>query len=113
MRPQPRMVEVRERILKENDRIARELRGRFRDAGVRVVSLVSSPGAGKTMLLEKTLARLRAKMKVAALVGDLATENDAERLQRSGAPVKQIITGTVCHLDASMVAAAIDNWILN
>jgi hydrogenase nickel incorporation protein HypB len=109
----PRIVEVRERVLKQNDLLARELRERFRAAGVRVVSLVSSPGAGKTTLLERTLTMLASERRVAALVGDLATENDALRLKRSGAPVKQITTGTVCHLDASMVASAITDWSLN
>jgi len=108
----PRIVEVRERVLKQNDLLARELRQRFRGAGVRVVSMVSSPGAGKTMLLEKTLAILSREYRVAALVGDLATENDALRLQRSGAPVKQITTGTTCHLDASMISAALIDWNL-
>ena len=108
----PRIVAVRERVLKQNDLLARELRARFQAAGVRVISLVSSPGAGKTSLLERTLAILGQKRRVAALVGDLATENDALRLQRSGAPVKQITTGTVCHLDASMVSAALSDWSL-
>src|SRR5215467_2275283 len=108
----PRIVEVRERVLKQNDLLARELRQRFQEAGVRVVSMVSSPGAGKTMLLEKTLAILSREYRVAALVGDLATENDALRLQRSGAPVKQITTGTTCHLDASMISAALIDWNL-
>ena len=108
----PRIVEVRERVLKQNDLLARELRQRFREAGVRVVSMVSSPGAGKTMLLEKTLTFLSREYRVAALVGDLATENDALRLQRSGAPVKQITTGTTCHLDASMISAALIDWNL-
>jgi hydrogenase nickel incorporation protein HypB len=108
----PRIVEVRERVLKQNDLLARELRQRFREAGVRVVSMVSSPGAGKTMLLEKTLKILAREYRVAALVGDLATENDALRLQRSGAPVKQITTGTTCHLDASMISAALIDWNL-
>ena len=108
----PRIVEVRERVLKQNDLLARELRQRFREAGVRVVSMVSSPGAGKTMLLEKTLAIVSREYRVAALVGDLATENDALRLQRSGAPVKQITTGTTCHLDASMISAALTDWNL-
>jgi hydrogenase nickel incorporation protein HypB len=108
----PRIVEVRERVLKQNDLLARELRQRFREAGVRVVSMVSSPGAGKTMLLEKTLKILTREYRVAALVGDLATENDAIRLQRSGAPVKQITTGTTCHLDASMISAALIDWNL-
>ncbi|MDT5122187.1 MAG: hydrogenase nickel incorporation protein HypB [Acidobacteriota bacterium] len=110
MSTQPRLVEVRQNVLKQNDLLARELRQRFRAAGVRVVSLVSSPGAGKTALLEKMLTLLRPERRVAALVGDLATENDAARLARSGAPVKQITTGTVCHLDASMVERALEEW---
>jgi hydrogenase nickel incorporation protein HypB len=107
---QPRLVEVRRNILKQNDLVARELRQRFHDAGVFVVSLVSSPGSGKTAFLERTLALLRPNYRVAALVGDLATENDAARLARSGAPVKQITTGTLCHLEAAMIKAALDDW---
>jgi hydrogenase nickel incorporation protein HypB len=112
MTTQPRLVEVRERVLKQNDLRARALRQRFRDAGVFVTSLVSSPGSGKTTLLEKTLAALRDDLRVAALVGDLATENDAARLARTGADVRQIVTGTVCHLDADMVERALDGWRL-
>src|ERR1700732_3794890 len=110
MSPEPRMVEVRKNVLKQNDVIARALRERFRDEGILAVSLVSSPGSGKTALLERTLTLLRPHYRVAALVGDLATENDAARLARSQAPVKQIITGTVCHLEAAMVQSAIDEW---
>jgi hydrogenase nickel incorporation protein HypB len=111
---QPRLVEVRQNILKQNDLLARSLRQRFEDAGVYVVSMVSSPGAGKTTLLEQTLTRLRGKgVRVAALVGDLATENDAARLARSQAPVKQIVTGTVCHLDADMVERSLADWRLD
>ncbi|HEY7180219.1 MAG TPA: hydrogenase nickel incorporation protein HypB [Blastocatellia bacterium] len=109
----PRLVEVRRNALKQNDMLARSLRDRFRKAGVRVISMVSSPGAGKTTLLEKTLVMLLRQWRVAALVGDLATENDAARLARSQAPVKQIITGEVCHLDATMVERAIDGWNLD
>jgi hydrogenase nickel incorporation protein HypB len=108
----PRLVEVRRNILKENDVLARALRQRFRQAGVRVISLVSSPGSGKTTLLERLLSEFRKEYRVAALVGDLATENDACRLARSGAPVKQITTGTVCHLDAGMIDRALDGWQL-
>jgi hydrogenase nickel incorporation protein HypB len=108
----PRIVEVREGVLKKNDLLARELRGRFREAGLFVVSLVSSPGAGKTAFLERTLASLKPKRRVAALVGDLATDNDARRLERAGVPVRQITTGTVCHLEAQMVAQALDGWDL-
>src|SRR6201997_5460231 len=107
---EPRLVEVRKNVLKQNDVIARSLRDRFRAAGVFVVSLVSSPGSGKTMFLEKTLTLLRQNYRVAALVGDLATENDAVRLARSQAPVKQITTGTLCHLEAAMVERALDEW---
>ncbi len=109
----PRLIEVRAKILKQNDLLARELREQFRRSGVYVVSLVSSPGSGKTAFLEKLLARLSANHRVAALVGDLATENDAARLQRAAPQVKQITTGTVCHLDAQMVEKALEPWDLN
>ena len=112
MSREPRLVEVRKNVLKQNDVVARELRQRFRDAGVCVVSLVSSPGAGKTTLLERTLTLLQRHHRVAALVGDLATENDAARLRRSGARVEQIVTGTVCHLEAAMIQRVIDGWEL-
>ncbi len=107
-----RMIEVRQNVLKQNDVVARALRQRFHEAGVFVVSMVSSPGAGKTALLEKTLSLLRQQFRAAALVGDLATENDAARLARSQVPVKQIITGTVCHLEAAMVQSALEGWRL-
>src|ERR1700691_5446450 len=113
MRPEPRLIEVRKNVLKQNDVVARALRDRFHAAGVFVVSLVSSPGSGKTAFLEKTLTLLRPNHRVAALVGDLATENDALRLARSQAPVKQITTGTVCHLEAAMVQSALEGWDLD
>jgi hydrogenase nickel incorporation protein HypB len=108
----PRLVEVRKNILKQNDIVARGLRERFRDAGVYVISLVSSPGSGKTALLERVLTLLSVDFKVAALVGDLATDNDAHRLARSGAPVKQITTGTMCHLEAAMIERSLEDWNL-
>lgn len=107
---EPRLVEVRRNVLKQNDIIARGLREQFREAGVFVVSLVSSPGSGKTTFLEKTLTLMQPQYRVAALVGDLATENDAVRLARSKAPVKQITTGTLCHLEAAMVQNALEGW---
>ncbi len=110
MNLQTRLIEVRQNVFKQNDIVARALRERFHQAGVFVVSMVSSPGAGKTALLEKTLTTFHRKHRVAALVGDLATENDAARLARSGAPVKQIITGTVCHLEAVMVQNAMEGF---
>jgi hydrogenase nickel incorporation protein HypB len=113
MSTNPRLVEVRQHILKRNDLVARALRKRFRAAGVCVVSLVSSPGAGKTAFLESVLKHLRERYRVAALVGDLATDNDARRLGRAEVPVKQITTGTVCHLEADMVATALEGWRLD
>ncbi|HZW79962.1 MAG TPA: hydrogenase nickel incorporation protein HypB [Candidatus Deferrimicrobiaceae bacterium] len=113
MGSQPRLIEVRKNVLKQNDVVARSLREQFHAAGVFVVSLVSSPGSGKTMFLEKTLTLLRQDYRVAALVGDLATENDAIRLARSHAPVKQITTGTLCHLEAAMVQNALQEWDLD
>jgi len=109
----PRIVEVRKNVLKHNDGVARALRMRFEEAGVFVVSLVSSPGSGKTAFLEKTLTLLRqADYRPAAIVGDLATDNDAARLARSQAPVKQITTGTLCHLEAAMIEQAVEGWDL-
>jgi hydrogenase nickel incorporation protein HypB len=110
MNSEPRLIEVRKNVLKQNDVVARKLRERFSQAGVFVVSLVSSPGAGKTAFLQRTLTMLQPQYRVAALVGDLATENDAARLALSQAPVKQITTGTLCHLEASMVESALVEW---
>lgn len=105
-----RVVEVHQSILRKNSTIARELRERFQRAGTYVVNLLSSPGAGKTTLLEETLRRLGDRYRVAALVGDQATDLDAQRLRRSGAPVKQIVTGAECRLDAQMVGGALEEF---
>jgi hydrogenase nickel incorporation protein HypB len=113
MSHEPRLVEVRRNVLKQNDITARALRERFRAADLFVTSVVSSPGSGKTALLERTLTLLRPRHCVAALVGDLATDNDAARLARSQAPVRQITTGTLCHLEAAMVERALDAWDLD
>jgi len=104
---------IRQNILPKNDLLAAELRRRFVAAGVGVVNVVSSPGSGKTTLLESTLQRLQPRHSVAALVGDLATDRDAQRLSRAARRVQQITTGTVCHLDAEMIAAAINGWALD
>src|SRR5580692_5325184 len=106
-----RIVELRQGILKKNDELARELRGRFTTAGVLVLNLVSSPGTGKTAFLERTLRDLRnAGLRVAALVGDLETDNDARRLAASGAPVRQINTHGICHLEAEMISRHLEGW---
>ena len=106
-----RIVELRQGILKKNDELARGLRGRFESAGVLVFNLVSSPGTGKTAFLERTLRELRGRgSRVAALVGDLETDNDARRLAASGAPVRQINTHGICHLEAEMVSRHLEGW---
>jgi hydrogenase nickel incorporation protein HypB len=104
------MVEVRAKVMKQNDLLAHALRERFYAASTCVVSLVSSPGSGKTAFLEKLLGSLASEFRVAALVGDLATENDAARLRRATANVRQINTGTTCHLDAQMIESALLAW---
>src|SRR5579872_6668506 len=106
-----RIVELRQGILKKNDELARGLRAQFTSAGVLVLNLVSSPGTGKTAFLQRTLTDLRnGGSRVAALVGDLETDNDARRLAASGAPVRQINTHCICHLEAEMVAKHLDDW---
>src|ERR1700722_12958190 len=109
-----RIVELRRGILKKNDELAAGLRQRFTSAGVLVLNLVSSPGTGKTAFLERTLRDLLADgARAAALVGDLETDNDARRLAASGAPVRQINTHGICHLDAEMISKHLDGWELS
>ena len=106
-----RIVELRQGILKKNDELARTLRQKFTSAGVLVLNLVSSPGTGKTAFLERTLRELTSRgARVAALVGDLETDNDARRLAASGAPVRQINTHGICHLDAEMIDRHLTGW---
>jgi hydrogenase nickel incorporation protein HypB len=108
-----RIVEVRAKVMRQNDLLAHALRERFQASGVSVVGLVSSPGSGKTAFLEKLLGGLARDYRVAALVGDLATENDAARLKRATPNVRQITTGTICHLDAQMIERALEGWQLD
>lgn len=103
---------VEQKVLNENQRIAAELRGRFRQDNVFCLNLVSSPGSGKTSLLERTLAAFPDNAHVAVLTGDIQTENDARRLARFGFPVRQITTGGTCHLDARMVEKHLADWSL-
>jgi hydrogenase nickel incorporation protein HypB len=105
-------VEVEKKVLNENQILAEQLRDRYREHGVLCVNLISSPGSGKTLLLEKTLERFDKGMRVAVLTGDLQTENDAQRLAKYGFPVKQIVTGGTCHLDARMVEKHLTDWNL-
>jgi hydrogenase nickel incorporation protein HypB len=102
-----RTVEVRQAILDKNDRLAERNRGFFQARGVLALNVLSSPGSGKTTFLQATLRALGTGNKAGVIVGDLATDNDARRLRETGAPVVQITTGTVCHLEAEMVARAL------
>ena len=113
MNSPPRILEVRKNILKHNDEVAHALRNRFR-GGRRVCGEPGlQPGLRKNAFLEATLTKMRSEFRVAALVGDLATENDAKRLARSQVPVRQIITGTVCHLEAAMIENSLEDWNLD
>ena len=102
-----RVVEIASNLMVKNNALAAKLRARFAESGTLVVNMLSSPGSGKTTLLEETLRALAGRYAVAALVGDQATANDADRLARSGAPVRQITTAAECRLDADMISKAL------
>jgi hydrogenase nickel incorporation protein HypB len=102
-----RKIEVLENLLVENDRQAMHNRAHFNARGVLAVNLMSSPGSGKTSLLESTIKALAGSLRVAVIEGDLETENDAERIRRHGVEAVQITTGMACHLDAHMVHNAL------
>jgi hydrogenase nickel incorporation protein HypB len=99
---------IEKKVLSENDRLAAALRERFHEQNILCVNLISSPGSGKSALLEKTLSRFPHETSVAVLTGDIQTDNDARRLSRYGFPVRQIVTGGTCHLDARMVQRHLD-----
>src|SRR5690242_1083773 len=105
-------VEIEKKVLNENQLLAEQLRERYRAHGVCCLNMISAPGSGKTLLLERTLERTPPDVRMAVLTGDLQTENDAKRLARFGFPVKQIITGGTCHLDAKMVGKHLQDWKL-
>jgi hydrogenase nickel incorporation protein HypB len=105
-------VLLERKVLSENDRVAAELRAQFHEHGVLCLNLISSPGSGKTSLLERTLGSLPRQDRVAVLTGDIQTENDANRLKQFGFPVKQITTGGTCHLDARMIERHLADWRL-
>ncbi len=109
----PRTLDIRESLLAENDRLAERNRGFFKAKSLLVINILSAPGSGKTSLIERTLADRRKRIPTAVIVGDLQTENDANRIRAQGAPAVQITTGETCHLDAHMVAHALDNLDLD
>jgi hydrogenase nickel incorporation protein HypB len=98
-----RSVSVRERILARNDEAAARNRAWLAEHGIVALNLISAPGSGKTLLLERTLERLRGRVRCAVITGDLQTDNDARRLHGKGADVRQIETGSACHLDAEQI----------
>jgi len=105
-------IAVEKKVLNENQILAEQLRERYRENGVLCVNLISTPGSGKTALLERTLERMDKSARVAVLTGDLQTENDARRLAKFGFPVRQITTGGTCHLDARMIGKHLEDWKL-
>src|SRR6266508_3161471 len=101
-------IDVRERVMARNDELAAGVRARLRSAGVVALNLVSSPGSGKTSLLERTLDRLGEELDIAVITGDVQTQNDADRLARRTARLVQaVVTGGACHLDALQVETAL------
>jgi hydrogenase nickel incorporation protein HypB len=102
----PQTVSVLKSLLEKNERLAERNRGYFQAKRLLVLNILSSPGSGKTTLIQQTAAALQGRVRVGVIVGDLATDNDAARLRAAGIPVVQITTGTVCHLDAEMVNRA-------
>jgi len=106
-----RLVKLERKVLEENDSHARKNRARLRAQGIAAINLISSPGSGKTRLLEETLLRLQGKLAVGVITGDLQTDNDARRLMNKGAPVIQIETGNSCHLNAEQIGERMDEVI--
>jgi hydrogenase nickel incorporation protein HypB len=109
------MVQVRMAapVLQQNDEVAKENRGIFRDKGLFVLNLMSSPGSGKTSILERTIERLAGRLKLGVIEGDIYTTRDAERIEKFGIPVVQINTAGSCHLDARMVGPALEDFDLD
>jgi hydrogenase nickel incorporation protein HypB len=108
-----KLIEVQQSILSQNERLAERNRGFFKAKKLFVVNLLSSPGSGKTALIERTLTDRGSTMKIGVIVGDLQTENDANRIRAKGVPAVQITTGTACHLDAHMVEHALEKLNLD
>ena len=102
----PLTLDLNRSLMEKNDRLAERNRGFFRAKKLLVLNVVSSPGSGKTTFIRETAVQLTGRLRLGVIVGDLATDNDAARLKTAGIPVVQITTGTVCHLDADMVAKA-------
>lgn len=108
-----RLIEVNQGVLSKNDVLAQRNRALYQSKGLLVLNVVSSPGSGKTALIERMLTDLQSSVRGGVIVGDLATDNDARRIQRTGSPAVQIVTGDMCHLEAEMVAHAAEKLNLD
>ncbi|MBW2450837.1 MAG: hydrogenase nickel incorporation protein HypB [Deltaproteobacteria bacterium] len=109
---EPRKIQIEESLLAKNSRLAQVNRARFLAHHLLVLNMMSSPGSGKTSLLERTLAEQKQHFAFAVVEGDQQTENDARRIAATGVPVKQINTGSGCHLDAHMISHSVDHFNL-
>ncbi len=108
------LIPLDKKILSENDRLAAQIRARLNENKILALNLVSSPGSGKTSLLEKTLKALNKDLRIAIIAGDVQTENDANRLKKAGGKiVRAIVTGSACHLDARMISKALEDMELD
>ncbi len=109
-----KQIALERKVLSENDRIAADVRAQLQDRGIVALNLVSSPGSGKTSLLERTLAALNDELRIGLVAGDVQTENDADRLLKAGGKmVRPIVTNGACHLDAKMIARVLPDFNLD
>lgn len=108
-----KVINVRQSVFEENNRIAMKNREFFDSYNLFVVNLMSAPGSGKTTLIERTIDALKEKFRIGVIEGDITSSIDAEKLERKGIPVIQLNTGGECHLDANMVSQAIENFDFN
>jgi len=107
-------ISVEKKVLSENDKLAADIRGQLKQRGLVALNFVSSPGSGKTSLLEKTLSALKHELRVGLIAGDVQTENDANRLKAAGGTIVQpIVTGGACHLDAKMITRVLPEIALD
>ena len=107
------VITIERKVLEKNDEVACQNRDMFSERGLFVINVVSSPGSGKTSLLERTLEQLKDKIKIAVIEGDVQTDFDAKRVERYNVPVVQIVTNGGCHLEAKLVKDALDSMDLN
>ena len=107
------VITIERKVLEKNDEIARQIRERFHRDSIFAINMVSSPGAGKTSILEKTLEHLRGKIPLAVIEGDVQTDLDARRVAKYGVPAVQIVTRGGCHLEANLVRDALGSLDLN